>query len=338
MKIEKSSHLKDDAALKNDLKKRVELILPDDVGRVVSYQPYNSIQIIFFDVKGGEIPDMWKIGFRKGDSGRYLRTLICRRGGCDFTVNGVTSPLRAGQVMMDYSVGDDLKFNFVSEDFEGVEITMQVDTLVRESAVFRMLRLVIEAMYLPEEDIFDSDGYVFNYSGTTGQTLNKLLSDGFGGAEGIMIITHTVEIGHNLGTDLKHMTAAGRQKNSDRQRVIADDIYRCLTDDFGTRYTAAQFAEKYGISDTTVKKYFSAVYGYGFKEYQTKIRMEWAAKMLTTTDMRVGDISDRVGYSKQTKFTKAFKDYYHVTPMEYRRRSKIEDADRTQRNQGGENE
>ena len=94
MKIEKSSHLKDDAALKNDLKKRVELILPDDVGRVVSYQPYNSIQIIFFDVKGGEIPDMWKIGFRKGDSGRYLRTLICRRGGCDFTVNGVTSPLR----------------------------------------------------------------------------------------------------------------------------------------------------------------------------------------------------------------------------------------------------
>ena len=142
-------------------------------------------------------------------------------------------------------------------------------------------------------------------------------------------------IGHNLGSDLKSKQDGQLSK---KQKQIAADIYRCLTDDFGTRYTAAQFAEKYGISDTTVKKYFSALYGYGFKEYQTKIRMEWAAKMLTTTDMRVGDISDRVGYSKQTKFTKAFKDYYHVTPMEYRRRSKIEDADRTQRNQRGENE
>ena len=179
MKIEKSSHLKDDAALKNDLKKRVELILPDDVGRVVSYQPYNSIQIIFFDVKGGEIPDMWKIGFRKGDSGRYLRTLICRRGGCDFTVNGVTSPLRAGQVMMDYSVGDDRSFDFTTARFTGVEITMQVDTLVEESPMFRMLRVVIESMGLPEEDIFDADGYLFAYSKSTDQILDKLLEAGF---------------------------------------------------------------------------------------------------------------------------------------------------------------
>ena len=66
-----------------------------------------------------------------------------------------------------------------------------------------------------------------------------------------------------------------------------------------------------------------------YEEYQTKVRMEWAAKKLATTDMKVGDISQMVGYSKQTKFTKAFKNYYHMTPLEYRRKSKIEIAGQT---------
>ena len=153
MKPEKSSHLKEDDALIIDRKKRVECTLPDNGGRIISYHPFKSIQILFFDISSPEQPDLWKLGFRKGDEGRYLRTLICKRGGCAFTVNGNTKMMTAGQVMMDYGVGDDLQFSFTTDDFAGVEITMQVDTLVKESSVFKMLRLVIESMYLPEEEI-----------------------------------------------------------------------------------------------------------------------------------------------------------------------------------------
>ena len=74
-------------------------------------------------------------------------------------------------------------------------------------------------------------------------------------------------------------------------------------------------------SDPHRKKYFKKTYGYGFKEYQTKVRMEFAAKQLTETDLSIGEIADLVGYSKQTKFTKAFKAYYDVTPSEYRKRA-----------------
>ena len=221
--------------------------------------------------------------------------------------------------MMDYGVGDDLQFSFTTDDFAGVEITMQVDTLVKESSVFKMLRLVIESMYLPEEEIFDSDGYLFCYSKSTGQTLDKLLSAGLNVVDGLMIVTYTVEIGHNLGTDLKSISSKSKEKINEKHTMIADDIYQCLTEDFGTKYTAAQFAEKYGVSDTTVKKCFKNVYGYGFKEYQTKVRMEWAATHLINSNMKIGEISDATGYSKQTKFTKAFKNYYGVTPSEYRR-------------------
>lgn len=319
MKPEKSSHLKEDDALIIDRKKRVECTLPDNGGRIISYHPFKSIQILFFDISSPEQPDLWKLGFRKGDEGRYLRTLICKRGGCAFTVNGNTKMMTAGQVMMDYGVGDDLQFSFTTDDFAGVEITMQVDTLVKESSVFKMLRLVIESMYLPEEEIFDSDGYLFCYSKSTGKTLDKLLSAGLNVVDGLMIVTYTVEIGHNLGTDLKSISSKSKEKINEKHTMIADDIYQCLTEDFGTKYTAAQFAEKYGVSDTTVKKCFKNVYGYGFKEYQTKVRMEWAATHLINSNMKIGEISDATGYSKQTKFTKAFKNYYGVTPSEYRR-------------------
>ena len=175
---DKISHLNNAGFLKSEHKKRTELSLPNGAGYIFSYHPFESMQIIFFDIHTSEIPDLWQLGFRKGDEGRYLRTLICKRGSCHFFVNGSEGILRSGQVVMDYGIGDDKSFLFTSDNFSGVEIIMQVDTLVKESAMLRMLRVVVEEMCLPEEEIFDSNGYVFNYSKTTEQTLDKLLNSG----------------------------------------------------------------------------------------------------------------------------------------------------------------
>ena len=158
---DKISHLNNAGFLKSEHKKRTELSLPNGAGYIFSYHPFESMQIIFFDIHTSEIPDLWQLGFRKGDEGRYLRTLICKRGSCHFFVNGSEGILRSGQVVMDYGIGDDKSFLFTSDNFSGVEIIMQVDTLVKESAMLRMLRVVVEEMCLPEEEIFDSNGYVF---------------------------------------------------------------------------------------------------------------------------------------------------------------------------------
>ena len=85
------------------------------------------------------------------------------------------------------------------------------------------------------------------------------------------------------------------------------------------------FAEKYGVSDTTVKNHFKKTYGYGFKEYQTKVRMERAAKLLETTNDKISDISASIGYPNQTKFSKAFKKYYDTTPLHYRQSARRKD-------------
>ena len=55
----KVSHLNTDM-MEQDNAKRTELDLPDG-GRIISYHPFKSMQIIFFDVHSSYLPDLWKL-------------------------------------------------------------------------------------------------------------------------------------------------------------------------------------------------------------------------------------------------------------------------------------
>lgn len=131
------------------------------------------------------------------------------------------------------------------------------------------------------------------------------------------------EIGYNLGNDYKENDSKERKYPTNLQKAIAEDIHRQLTEKYSERCTALMFAEKYGLSDTTVKNYFKNVYGYSFKEYQMKVRMEKAEELLTTTDMKLVEIAMSVGYSTQAKFISAFKKHYNMTPSKYRLSNRI---------------
>ena len=275
--------------LKNDQKNRSEFKLSNGKGRIFSYHPYKSMQLMFIDVHSKGLPDFWELGYRKGDDGRYLRTLLCKNGSCEFDVATLKPTYR-----------------------------LLIGVPGKSNAFAKMLRLVIESMGLPEEEIYDSDGYIFSYSKTTDQAMVKLLNAAFEQKAGIVILAHTVEIGNSLGSDLKAKSDADKSTREKKQIRIAEDIYKCLTEDYATKYTAAVFANKYFVSDTTVKKYFKNIYGYGFKEFQTKVRMEKAAEMLVNSEQKISDISLSVGYPSQTKFTKMFKKYYNLTPLKYR--------------------
>jgi AraC family cel operon transcriptional repressor len=53
-------------------------------------------------------------------------------------------------------------------------------------------------------------------------------------------------------------------------------------------------------------------------QYITKIRLSYSANLLTTTDISILDIANRVGYSSASHFIKAFRKQYGVLPSKYR--------------------
>lgn len=54
--------------------------------------------------------------------------------------------------------------------------------------------------------------------------------------------------------------------------------------------------------------------------YLNRIRMNAAARLLASTEMKISDISEKVGIMDSNYFTKCFKKEYRMTPAEYRRR------------------
>lgn len=78
------------------------------------------------------------------------------------------------------------------------------------------------------------------------------------------------------------------------------------------------FAEKYFLSREYLMKLFKQQYGFGIHEYVQSVRMEKAKELLQNASLKVQDISDMLGFKDKNYFSKAFRNYYEMTPSEYR--------------------
>lgn len=103
------------------------------------------------------------------------------------------------------------------------------------------------------------------------------------------------------------------------QRKIVARVEEKISGDLKCRYTVESLAEEYGISPSSLKKYFEKVYGMSISDYIREKRMAHACKLLVQTRMSVADIAAEAGYGNQGKFGSVFKKYTQKSPLEYRR-------------------
>ena len=87
------------------------------------------------------------------------------------------------------------------------------------------------------------------------------------------------------------------------------------------RFTIEYLSKEYLMNPTTLKQVFKAVYGTSIAAHVKGHRMEEAARLLVATDDSIAEIADQVGYTSQSKFTTAFKEYFGELPTEYRKRN-----------------
>ncbi|MBB6733126.1 response regulator [Cohnella zeiphila] len=80
----------------------------------------------------------------------------------------------------------------------------------------------------------------------------------------------------------------------------------------------SMFTEKYYLSREYLMKLFKQQYGFGIHEYVQKIRMEKAKELLGHSDLKIQEISEMLGYKDKNYFSKAFRNYYSLSPSEYR--------------------
>lgn len=79
-----------------------------------------------------------------------------------------------------------------------------------------------------------------------------------------------------------------------------------------------EVSQRANISPYYFSKIFKEDVGEGFVEYLTKIRMEKAKELLTTTEHSMKEICAMVGYADPNYFSRSFKKNVGVTPTEYK--------------------
>ena len=84
--------------------------------------------------------------------------------------------------------------------------------------------------------------------------------------------------------------------------------------------TAARLAALCHLSESQLRRRFTAVYGMPPVAYRNRLRVKVAAELLARTALSVSDVSARVGYASPSDLYRAFRAVYGVSPCDYRKK------------------
>ena len=95
-----------------------------------------------------------------------------------------------------------------------------------------------------------------------------------------------------------------------------------LHDNFSTSVAFDDVARCAGVHPVHLARVFRKKHGCTIGEYLRRLRVEYAAQQIVTTQGSIGDIAIAAGFADQSHLTKTFKAHFGFTPAAYRRSRK----------------
>lgn len=99
-------------------------------------------------------------------------------------------------------------------------------------------------------------------------------------------------------------------------------VYKGLTyikQNLSIQLSVSEIAEHIYVSKSTLTKHFKAELGMGVNEYICNTIMAEAERLLMTTSITIGEVSEKLGFSDQLYFSRRFKEIFGKSPREYRK-------------------
>lgn len=115
--------------------------------------------------------------------------------------------------------------------------------------------------------------------------------------------------------------AAGAGKNRERLK----EVLRYVEGHYREPIVQADVAKHFYFTKEYFSRYFKQNTGFTFTEYVIRYRVQMARKDLLSSDKRIVDVALENGFSNEQRFISAFKKYYQVTPMQYRKKMAARD-------------
>lgn len=106
---------------------------------------------------------------------------------------------------------------------------------------------------------------------------------------------------------------------SRRNSLLADATLVIEADHSDPDLRLDQVARRIATSSRQLQRVFDELAGTHFRGELNAVRMQHAAELLVTTDLRIGEIAARVGHRQPAQFARAFSRHHGQSPTAFRR-------------------
>jgi len=112
--------------------------------------------------------------------------------------------------------------------------------------------------------------------------------------------------------------------NSSRDSIL-DDILYYIDNNYQNNIKLETIAPLFGYNSAYLGKLFTKLIGENFNSYVDHRRIEHSKKLLEQQNIKVYEVSEKVGYKNVDYFHKKFKKYVGISPAEYRKQLKLDE-------------
>jgi two-component system response regulator YesN len=134
--------------------------------------------------------------------------------------------------------------------------------------------------------------------------------------------------GRRLEEGATQMFTVLRGIGGNHSHLMVEQVKRYMEAHYAGKISLQDIADSVSFSRTYLANLFKQETGMTVWNYLLVIRME-NAKALLNSSLKSYEIAEKVGYDNSIHFSKLFKDYYGLSPMEYRKRILSKKADGT---------
>ncbi|MDF2537978.1 MAG: DNA-binding protein AraC-type [Herbinix sp.] len=118
-------------------------------------------------------------------------------------------------------------------------------------------------------------------------------------------------------------------KNQDiKDYDLTHMIVSYVSEHFQEALTLTELAKHLNVSKFYLSRVFSTKLNTNFNTYINNIRLNYALTLIQSTSYSLTRISNDSGFESQRTFNRTFKDIFHLSPSEYRKRATMLNKDR----------
>lgn len=191
-------------------------------------------------------------------------------------------------------------------------------------AAAAFVRRKLAAMEKKEAPAGQFDDFAREIAGRTRRILASLRLDP-DGVDGLKDVNSRLRHIHDVRqlddyvSSLMRAAADQVQRKREERDPVTGFVMEYLETHYMEEITLDRMAEKLDITGGYLSTYFKEKTGMNFIDYVNDVRIRNARELLETSDLKIQDIAEKVGYQNLNSFNRMFKKFTGMTPSEFRK-------------------